>query len=118
MRASEELAKHVEGEKGPFSSADKAWLGRVDTSRLWAEALAEEHAAKEQKAAFRYGPQVARLRRAASAAKSAFEGADCAGVPRNEMVGVFDGLARLEGAEAHEAHKCIHVHQVRRLDSG
>ena len=42
LRQNDELCKHVEGESGLFKSADKTWMGRVDASRLWAEALVEE----------------------------------------------------------------------------
>ena len=42
IRASKDLVEAVEKEGGMFSRADKTFLGRVDASRLYAEACAEE----------------------------------------------------------------------------
>ena len=105
-----ELLKEIEGEGGMFSSKDKAWAGRIDVSRDWADALAHEHAAahamnpSDEMDSIEFGLRVAHLRRARDLAAQAVKGAEGAAVPRNEYGVVADGKGRLQGL-ALEAEK-------------
>ena len=85
-------------EGGWTRSADKSFLGRVIASRLYQEALTQEHLAAEDKVNYAYGHVVTRLHKAVGLAREAVEQAEQHNVPKEEMRGVGDGLARLEAS--------------------
>merc|ERR1719440_1126920 len=111
LRSSDELLKHVEVEATMFRKGDTSWVGKVEASRLYAKALAEEHASGEHQDAYEYGKQVVRLRKAVAACKGALTSAESHGVARNETGALADAAARLQAAEAHAAHENTTIYQ-------
>ena len=109
-----ELVAEVTETGGYFTKADTSWLGKLKASQLWAEALAEEHAANEEKEAFRYGHQVARLQRAVAKAKAASSAASADEVEGSEWQAIREGTSRLEHKLSHADHenKTIYTEDV------
>jgi len=98
FEANKQMEEAVAGEAGLFSKPDRSWLGRIECSKLWAEALAEEHAAeveKNKEPVPEYGNQVARLWRAVTCGRAAVDKARSSGVPAPEFKAIEDGLVRL-----------------------
>ena len=115
FQANSHLEAAVSSEAGLFSKGDRSWLGRVECSKKWAEALSEQHAAEVEVAPEKpvpgYGEQVARLWRAVNAAKAAVSVAQNSGVPASEYRVVTEGVARLQALYVAAEKECREVYQ-------
>jgi hypothetical protein len=116
FEANKRMEEAVAGEAGLFSKSDRSWLGRVECSKLWAEALAEEHAAeveKNKEPVPQYGNQVARLWRAVTSGRAAVDKARSSGVPAPEFKAIEDGLVRLQLVYETAEKECREIYSER-----
>lgn len=79
-----ELVDLVGSEASIFRSADKTFMGNMQSSRAHALALSEWHSAKELEKSYEYGKQIARLALAVKRAKEAVGAAEAAALPAAE----------------------------------
>ena len=102
IRASKDLVEAVEKEGGMFSRADKTFLGRVDASRLYAEACAEECDADllinvPEDQMQEYGKAERRLRSAVEKCEAAMRAAMQTGVEKGDLSVIEKAMHRLAG---------------------